>query len=1041
MKRNSKIIILISLLISCLCMLFAVGCKKEQSEYANVYYANYGEWFAVPVADKAEMYYSDGRQAPIQDGRVFIDDTNDYSLKLKYDGDKYQAIVKINAEIMPNIYVSQDVVYGAVGKELQLPTVTAHDGVKELSVSSKLMQGETPVEIADGFVPTAKGEYEYVLSATSGAGKAFEKSIPVYVEESEQDYADKIISFDKAYGEQQIAFANAKASYSKDVAFEDESGSLRVNISPRMDNEMILTNAQIEDISQYDAIYFYVYNDTDVPVELSVCWGGWPYPTLRSHQWTEVVFTTKELADILKNVSYKAIKQNVSLEHINGMNFVYNTSHLDYVLHDDAIYFSSIRGLKYLDADSLQERMSKVNTEESIGLREITLLDCSYEALEIEEQSKVTAYAQYSELKIDKLMTSYGVERQEDKVVYMDDSTAQALQLETVDWVIPQWTVSDEKTAPNGEGTAKTTINKGEELVFRIAQPFIYDLSEYDYVAFYVYFEHDANLKLYNWDSKWKIGDGFDTELMPSKWNKVQFPLINDTDIEGSAIWIHQYLGMEETLGEDKNGDGDLDDTAYGFSDDITFYISSIYAMQGNPDFSEEALPFDEEKGLEYIESWNNEDITYNTQEEYVYGTDTGSVKVTPSDSADGGYLQLAITKTYLRAETGTVLFSMYAYNDSTTCNYVLYFTKKSLAVENAQSATLAKGAWTEVVLALSAGQKLSDYAMVVMQETEEDWYSWTFNAGDSLYFSRMRYDADFAQNGLHLGTSYGVKQLEILDYEDNASVEYTTTKKYGNESGSTRVYASAESDGGQLYMNLRYTGEGMKTACMYSMYVWYEGTAEYYVYFPEKYGYSTADGTKLVSGQWTQILLNVPKNKSLSDYSMMIMTTNWQFAVTDEVYLSSMYGVASDGLRFDLSHSASIVGKASNVNAKEMSLTYTTQKAYGEEAGSLQVTTTKASGTRVMLDINLAPITNESATYEMYVWYEGDGDYTFRFIDKGYYFAGSGTTLVSGTWTKISFVLPTGKMLSDYTILIEGANGVARNETFYFSALRQVEQ
>ena len=136
MKKTVKLLWIVSLFLTAL-MIFSAGCKGEENNISlrSVYYANYGEWFVLPEADCSRVTAADGKDVLIDGNKVFIDRTDDYALYLQVGGKKYESVLKVNADIVPDIYVSKNIVYGVVNSETVLPEAVAHDGVKEISVA------------------------------------------------------------------------------------------------------------------------------------------------------------------------------------------------------------------------------------------------------------------------------------------------------------------------------------------------------------------------------------------------------------------------------------------------------------------------------------------------------------------------------------------------------------------------------------------------------------------------------------------------------------------------------------------------------------------------------------------------------------------------------------------------------------------------------------------------------------------------------------------------------------------------------------------
>ena len=687
MKKRNKIIILLSSILLCVCLLVGFAGCADKGEYEDVYYAVYGEWFTLPENDKVEVFYSDGRQATVEGNKVFIDDDEDFRIVFGSGLNKTESSLKVNVGKKPALYVSKNLVYGTVNTEVALPKAVAHDGVNELPVTKKLYLNETEISLDNGFTPTQTGSYEYILQTTGIGGAVTEKTIPVYIEESEDLYADKIASFDKPYGENQLAFASNKIRWTDKLGYDDEEGSLRVSVYTRYGGDLNLINLDQYDVSEYDAFYFYVYRDCETDITLSVAWGYWTEP-FANKQWSKVLIEVAQLEEYLQE-GYNVIKENVTTRNINGLHMTLNTgSHEDYVYPNDAVYLSSIRGIKKADVATLNQRIESILARGTVRLHEITSIEYQYSKLTASQQAQVTKYGELQSMKIAKMLENEGVQSVPNKITYFDHEIG--LMQISQPWSAFEMSVTDEKTY-NGEKVLKIHVEeemwdvKSAEVCFNIDQPFIYDLSEYDYITFAVYFEHDNDLILYNDDWVRKvIGIPTHETLKAGEWNVIKLALGDMTNIQESIVWI-----IEE--GWDKP-----------FGHDVDFYFSSIYAGKGNETLDGYKLPFDEETGVEYLSSFNNVNFEYTT--DVKYGTEAGSTKFYPGSNAEElgetGYtaqLYAYIENANIKSFDGSAVFKTHVYYDG-DMDQTLYILPKGYYDLTIASATkLKKGEWTEV--------------------------------------------------------------------------------------------------------------------------------------------------------------------------------------------------------------------------------------------------------------------------------------------------------------------------------------------------------
>ena len=719
--RKRKLYIFLLTCLAMVCVFF--GCKNiTEKIYRSEYTANYGEWFIIPDADSAEIYNAEGKRVQIEANRVFIMETDDYKLVLKQGNSTYTSVIKVNTNIKPQIFVSRDIIYGTVGETVILPEATAYDGVYSLSVRGRILQDSEEIDISDGFVPETAGEYTYSISATSKAGDAtYEKHIPVYIEEN-SDYTDKIASFDKPYGKTHFENSSYDIFYSKEIRLEDEAGATGIQIgNNHFSRELGIYNLHTEDVSDYDAIYFYLYNDSDSPMAFSLNWTE-PYSwiPLRNHDWTEIILDTSvfDRFNCFENMS-----KDFSSRRINGMPIIIECSDPVNAKFYDTVYISSVRGMNRLDKKAVNEEMRKICEIGTLTFRQSTLLDYSYKNLSPEEQNEIVFYEKFfalqRDLKIEQIMSSYGIEKVKDKVVYMDNDKAVEKQIGNVEWMNTILEVTDEKTYL-GEKVAKTVLKKNNiESIFTIQEPFIYDLSDYAYISFGIYFDYKESLYLHNSDERYAIGQPCAAiELIPGQWNDVDLSLGDVTDIKNQALWIFHRDQAENWTPVDS---------------DITIYISSFYAKKS---VSNE-LMFEEKWGITQLslpigdEFPRDAIIEYTTQKSF--DGQKGSVRLSRKPSARANALCVNIANADEKAQSDTV-YSMYVYYEGTSDEWLHFFYNNTWNEADGNGTKLIGGEWTKVTFILPKGSALSDYAIFVFDNE-----TWLFHEGDAVYLSSLK--------------------------------------------------------------------------------------------------------------------------------------------------------------------------------------------------------------------------------------------------------------------------------------------------------------
>lgn len=1017
-KRKALIVSILSVAAALVCFF---GCKSAgNGGFSAEYTANYGEWYLLPSADEAKAYRENGEEIPVCSNKIFIDDVADCTLKFKLNGKKYESILKINKNVKPNVYISEKIVFGSVGNRAEFPAATAFDGVRTVPVTGKLYSGENEVDISGGFIPEAAGEYEYVAAATGGSGASYSEKLPVYVEETAAQAADRIASFDKPYGVNHFAKRSAGVFYSSEIRFEGESGSTGFQFGQGGSEELALCNLQKEDVTAYDALSFYIYNDSDSPVAFSLNWTS-PYGwiTLPSRVWKEIFI---DLSVYNENFNMaKDMRGTLSKSNITGTPFIIECSDIPKMKYYDSVYFSSIRGVNYLGADGLKNLAEEAVESGEVTQREITLFERSYERLGDEEKQSVGVTDAFEELKLNKIIESTGVERKEGKIAYFDSETALIRQLGSISWQArPSFRVTKEKQY-GGENTAKDTAKKTKSagsIVFTYEEPFVRDLSAYDYITFGFYFEYDRPLYYFNSDEKTMIGtQKKNIRLEPGVWNTVNLPLNGMKSIKNKAFWVYSH---------DDNG------VWLPFESDFVFYVSSVYAKK----LPQDSLCFDEDTGLMQLTNYSpNHEIgaSFTYTREIAEDGRNGSVRVgaeklKPNNTLYAGFENAAET-----AKTNLV-YRMGVYYESQN-SYSVIFTGRH-EWSNKGSAELMNGQWTDVYFIVKKGTALQDYALMFIDS------DWKFDKADSVYLSAAECVGEESETGLSFDSEFGDK---FVTAREKATVEYSSDIRYAGQKHSVKISAS-EKVSAQIRANFSgwtsfvAAGDKIRT---YEFNVW-NGTGEnFYVYFMKKDKWGTiTHEQKMEKKAWTKGYFILPAGENFAQYQIALINGSWNLNAGDGVYFSSfeLIGEQDD-------NTLALDGELAKLhlrNKQNASIGHSDEKAYGNESGSAEIgAAADTKGNELILDFAYAYALkkdeNNAKTYKFYAYYEGERSYAVRFMKKDKWDTlGDRQYLKSGEWTEITITLAAGESIEEYEMMIVDDNWTfGKTDKIYLSAMR----
>ena len=761
---KKKITIILSAVVLMCLILIVSACSANESVYREIYYAHYGEWFVLPVCDSASVTAGDGSAVSNEAGRIFIDRTDDYSLTIESGGKTKKSRITVVNNRRPLIMAETEMMYGVAGEPVALCAASASDGVKEIETRGKMFYGEKEIDVVKGFVPQEKGIYNYVLTATGNNGLTAVKEIPYYIEAAESDYADKISSFDKPYGVNQTGFTYARSAYSDEVGFEEEAGSLQLQLNPSLSAnsyEFILTNLNEADITKFDAFYFYAYNESNVNIELYINWAK-SY-SLKPHAWTRVELARSEYESVLLASTYPSIKDNFKLTDINGLNLNLNFAVSDLVLREDCVYFSAIRGLHKKDSTTVKNEIENIIKNGKVSVKETDNINYHYSQLSVQGKAVVSNYVNFQNLIISQEMQKQGISAEKDKILYFDEKAGES-QI-AADFGVSTYTVTDEKTYL-GKNTLKIVANGLWDLGLKFIRPYIYDIRTYDTLSFAIYNGADDDLLLYNSDSTVKnIGSGGDFILKAKAWTRLVIPTGNAEHLICSLLWLRQISWDHPT----------------GIASDTVFYISSVYGAQladilGGftvSDYEDDScvegiisaytslsesekaelqtaydrfmkgyieylgqsgnlgentvLSFDSEIGMKQIKDmYDRADISYTTAVKY--GGETGSTKLTSRVGAD---LDLSVIVPAKSDFAGTETLEFYVYYEGIG-NYSLY-VDPTASWKTDNGTALVSGAWTKVSIPLNGRTTIQGYMLMIMND------SWTFDVGETVYFSALK--------------------------------------------------------------------------------------------------------------------------------------------------------------------------------------------------------------------------------------------------------------------------------------------------------------
>lgn len=501
-----------------------VGCGENQpdAEYAE---AVYGTMYYLPYSEEGyTVYDSENNEVSLDKSNgFFVEDTEGYTFRIG-DGKKVYEI-SIRTSGTERFQFSYEKEYFAVGTEVELPKVIALDEAgKEMPYTVSLKKGEESVSFENGvFTPESTGTYVYTARADHH-GETVEKSAVVEVVEKSSYKLRLVAELGEEYGmNQAFNFFGYTPEFTTEKAYGRDSGSLKVTLTnDRTYNQQFsVRNLFIKDLTKCTELYFYVYNDSDYNLQLSVNLGS--FPVITPHRWTKISIT--DFAALTAWSHSDVIKNNFNLECIEGLTIC------DFLeewtgMGKFSLYFSSIYTWSEPVAEDVVdglENLPDAFTQDDVydfeDLREMFTRLTDEEKWENKGvyQSAMRKYTAF-------LKADNGLVEEENVSVYFDREFG-LKQVSAVDCDL----ALDKTVLYDGRATTKVSLAEQWEATVRMDYPVISDCTAYDELYIYILcdgdFEEDIMATFsYNTEEDSVL-------LKKGEWVKVSF-----SDWENSSV-------------------------------------------------------------------------------------------------------------------------------------------------------------------------------------------------------------------------------------------------------------------------------------------------------------------------------------------------------------------------------------------------------------------------------------------------------------------------------------------------------------------------
>ena len=665
-----KFLIIMLSLISLVCLF--VGCKGNQESSGNPsewqsyfqesYETKYGEtyYFDKTVLDGKPLEYKvafNGQAISTNNYSFVATNQGEYKVEVFHRGEttllaKFTVISIDNT--MPNIALSYYQKFVGINETVNLPEVTVSDNFdKELNVVKTLKKDGQEVAITGESFTAESGKYVYTVSVTDTAGNATERECLIVA----NDGLSKNIALNWSNANSPLDFYvdvnEGEETVSKERVYAGFDASFELTITnPKDTTCIIFKNSLIEDISEYDYLCCYVYNDMTSIRSLSYNWSGnSDYgAVLNIGVWTPVVFKIDETMVSSSNNEY--LRNNQDWTSLNGQRF--------YIQHwpetaTGSLYFSDIYLLNEID---VQEFVAKAEEYSSNPLSEqyaieYTELDLQYQTIKNNEEAS-TAYYCVLEKYCKEIC---GDQYPENTIAYADDriNVTQITSGAWDNWSIPHSIVKTTKEKYGDErASIEVTWKKGLVVCpIKIQNPTVTQNIKSGEIVFYVKNATQSEVEFYT------DGGPIKTAEISDEWQKIVLGCPTDRLLADLTIYIR---GKNDQITPN-------DGTA-------KVYISSIYCESLEAkEYPEQGTLFAFSEGLDGVSGWIG---SYEKTSERQYnGKDTLKIEDRSNNMMGFGlFLSGSMFNALLEQSNGLgvrITFNYYLTDYEWMCNYIYF--------------------------------------------------------------------------------------------------------------------------------------------------------------------------------------------------------------------------------------------------------------------------------------------------------------------------------------------------------------------------------
>ncbi|MDR3319101.1 MAG: hypothetical protein LBS99_06640, partial [Clostridiales bacterium] len=489
------------------------------------------------------------------------------------------------------------------------------------------------------------------------------------------------------------------------------------------------------------------------------------------------------------------------------------------------------------------------------------------------------------------------------------------------------------------EGSMKVTFNAWDAdfNLLRLQNLLESDVSDYGYLVYRVYNPNAFALRAgYAWFGNTLCPGGVWTEVVYDLSEPLYASGKTTTDITGLGVRV-----LARDYGELPAG--------------VEFYLSALYAMDVPPSVVPEdeivqgkIAYFDKAYGVQQvgISTMNGGEMEIDYTVDRYYGDEAGSLKVTHKVFDENNLLPLQNLIEKDVSGYDTLVYRVYNPNAFALRAGYAWFG----------NTLCPAGVWTEVVADLSqplsnSGKEPTNITGLAIRILAEDYQNYlppdTVFYLSALYAEKLVPQEDVVPGKIgYFDKAYGLKQVALQTMNGGAmTVEYDTAHKYETEAGSMKVtHTVGEANNLMPLQNLVE-----KDVSDY-------GYLVYRVYNPNSFflraGYAWFGGTLCAPGEWTEFRhdLSQPLSNSektaadITGLAIWIFSADWNKLPDGTVfYISALYATDTQAelpAEKKVGYFDQAVGTTQlTLKNVDSPFEYSTDHAYGTEAGSLKIT------------------------------------------------------------------------------------------------------